>query len=162
MGFEGFRDRTRFLLLLRLDFLEERDEGLRIVSSLVHILHPEIISLSFKASRELQKSQRNSETGAFIGCVADRTTHKNERNSHHLHEVGAGVFASGVAGGDVTNFVRHDSGELGFLVSSEDQARIHVKEATWQSEGVDVVRVNNLDRKRHLRIGITNYVLSQA
>ena len=58
--------------------------------------------------------------------------------------------------------MRHDSGELGFLVSSEDQARIHVKEATWQSEGVDVVRVNNLDRKRHLRIGITNYVLSQA
>src|SRR5256885_16442129 len=140
MRFEGFRDRARLLLLLRLYFFEERDKGLRIVPSLVHILHPEIISLGFKASRELQKGQRNSETGAFIGRVADRTTHENERNSHHLHEVGAGVFASGVAGGDVTNLVRHDSGELGFLVSSEDQARIHVKEATWQSEGVDVVR----------------------
>src|SRR5438270_10862298 len=120
MRFEGFRDRARLLLLLRLDFFEERDKGLRIVPSLVHILHPEIISLGFKASRELQKGQRNSETGGFIGRGADWSTHENERNSHHLHEVGAGVLASAVAGGDVTNLVRPDCGELDVLVCREE------------------------------------------
>ena len=60
------------------------------------------------------------------------------------------------------DFVRHDSGELGFIVSGEDEAGIHIKESTGKREGIDLVRFDNLDGEGNLRIRVANDVLSDA
>src|SRR6266404_5496515 len=66
-----------------------------------------------------------------------------------------------MTGGNVSNFVGHHAGQLGFIVSGEDQARINVEETAGQREGINVVRINDLDDEWHLRIGVADQVLAQ-
>ncbi len=79
-----------------------------------------------------------------------------------MHVIGASHLARGVASGDVRDLVRHHAGQLGFIVSSQNQAGVHVEESAGQSEGVDVVGIHDLDRERHLRIGVAHQVLAHA
>ena len=61
----------------------------------------------------------------------------------------------------MADFMRHYSSQFGFLICSEDHARIHVEEAAGQRESVDVIRVDHLDRERHLRVRVSNQVLAE-
>ena len=42
-----------------------------------------------------------------------------------------------MAGRDVGNLVGHDSRKLGFIVSSENQAAVHIKESAGKRKRVD-------------------------
>ena len=67
-----------------------------------------------------------------------------------------------MASGYVTDLMRHDSGQFGLFVSSQNQPRIDVKESAGKRKCVDVVRIDDLDCEGHLRIGIAHQVLAQA
>ena len=57
MGGECFGHSASFLLLQILHLFKKSGESLGIVSGFVHVLEAKIVSLGFKASCELQKSQ---------------------------------------------------------------------------------------------------------
>src|SRR5205807_1170062 len=59
----------------------------------------------------------------------------------------------------VSNLVGHHARQLGLFVRSQNQARVYVKEASGQSEGMDVIRVDNLNRERYLGVGVARQVL---
>ena len=67
-----------------------------------------------------------------------------------------------MAGCDVRDFVGHNTGQLGFVVSGENESFIYVKETARQCERVYFVRINDLDRERHLCIGVQHDVLPNA
>src|ERR1700751_4053013 len=71
VGFEGLRECSGLLLLLCLDLLEERGEGLRIVAALVHILQPEIIGLGLEPAAELQEGHWKRQTGGFLSSESN-------------------------------------------------------------------------------------------
>ena len=56
----------------------------------------------------------------------------------------------------------HDSGEFRFIVRREDQTAVDVEKAARKSERVDFVRIDDLDRKWNLRIGIADDVLGNT
>src|SRR6185312_11220857 len=53
MRLKGLGNRARLLLLFRQQLLEHFGKGLRIVSALVHVLHPEIVGLALIPAAEL-------------------------------------------------------------------------------------------------------------
>ena len=65
-------------------------------------------------------------------------------------------------GGNVGDFMRHDCGQLGFIIGREDQAAVHIEETAGQGECVDLIRLDDLDRERNLRIRVSNEVLADA
>jgi hypothetical protein len=67
-----------------------------------------------------------------------------------------------VARGDVRNFVGHDAGEFGLFLGAKDQAAVNIEKAAGEGEGVDFVRVNDLDGEGHARIGVADKVLADA
>ena len=62
----------------------------------------------------------------------------------------------------VRDLVRHHASEFCFIVSGQNQPRIHVEKPTGQSKGVDVVRINHPDRKWNRRIRVPHQVLPDA
>src|SRR5207249_1989555 len=65
-------------------------------------------------------------------------------------------------GGNVGDFMRHDCGQLGFIIGREDQAAVHIEETAREGECVDLIRLDDLDRERNLRIRVSNEVLADA
>src|ERR1700752_765034 len=80
VGCKGFGKPTRVFFLLRLDFFKECKKGLRIVPGLVHVLHAEIVGLSFETARECHKGQRQGESSGALKRISEAATHKNEWN----------------------------------------------------------------------------------
>jgi len=59
----------------------------------------------------------------------------------------------------VRDLVGHHAGQFGLFVRCKDQSAINVKKASRQGESVDLVRVDDFDRERHLGVGVANQVL---
>src|SRR6266576_159619 len=59
----------------------------------------------------------------------------------------------------MSDLVRHDRGKLCFVLSGQKQATVHVQESARKSEGVDFLRVDDLDDERHFSIGVADDVL---
>ena len=58
--------------------------------------------------------------------------------------------------------MRHDSGELGFVIGRENQAAINEKESARKSERIYLVAVDDLDRERDLCVGMQNDILADT
>jgi hypothetical protein len=65
-----------------------------------------------------------------------------------------------MAGADVRDFVPHNTRELCLIVGRHDQSSVDVKETTRQREGVDLVRIDDFDRKGNLGIGVPHQGLA--
>src|SRR5271157_485729 len=156
--------RAWFLLLLRLDLLEERDERLRVVSRLVHVFHAQEVRFALEVARELHEGQRNADAhGGLFGLIdAPATRYEDERNARQIDDVSARLLSVNVTGSNVGNLVRHHSGQLGFIVSSQDQSRVHVEETARQRESVQFVGVDHFDGEWHLGVRIPHQVLPDA
>ena len=86
----------------------------------------------------------------MVDAVSCPAAHENQRDRGKLREVAAGHLPRDVARRDVGNFMRHHAGHLRLFISRQNYAGVHVEEPAGQREGVDVVRVNDFDRKRDL------------
>ncbi len=153
---------ARFLLLLRLNLLEETDESLRIVARLVHILQSKIISFRFEITLELHESQRQSQAGSLIHSISDAASYENQRQRANLGPIRPCHLAHLVAGAHVGNLMRHDSGEFRLFVGCQDQPGIHIEKPARQGERVDFIGVNDLDSEGYLRIRIAHQILADA
>src|SRR5690242_3921448 len=131
-----FRHRAGLALLERLNLFEEINKGSRIVAGLVHVLDTEVVRFRFEATGELQERQRHQKPGCLIDAVGRRSTNEDERQSSQLRDFTACGLTSAVTGRYVSNLVRHDSGEFGFVVRVQNQARIHKEESTRKRERV--------------------------
>ena len=67
-----------------------------------------------------------------------------------------------MAGRNVGNLVRHHACKLSLFVGRQNQSAVHVEETARQSEGVDLVRVDDLDSERHLGVGVAHQVLPDS
>ncbi len=56
----------------------------------------------------------------------------------------------------------HDPGQLRLLVGIQNQAGVDVEESAGQRQGVDLVRIDDLDGERNLAIGVLDDVLADA
>ena len=54
----------------------------------------------------------------------------------------------------------HHTSQFGFFIRCQNQSGIHVKKTARQGKRIDVIRVDHLDRERHLSIGVAYQVLS--
>ncbi len=59
--------------------------------------------------------------------------HEDQRNAGQVHDVAARLLARYVAGGDVSDLVRHHAGQFGFIVGRQNQAGVHIEEAAGQA-----------------------------
>ena len=105
---------------------------------------------------------RDQESRRLAKSEAAHAAHEDQRNRGEVHKFGLGCLLHSVAGRDVRNFVRHDSGELGFIVSRENEAGIHIKESTGKREGIDLIGFHDFYSEGDLRIRVANDVLSDA
>src|SRR5437764_333268 len=71
MAGKSLGQRARLLLLLRLYLLEERSEGLRIVTGLVHVLQAQMVGLSLEAAREFHEAQLHAGLDLLGVLLAD-------------------------------------------------------------------------------------------
>ncbi len=56
----------------------------------------------------------------------------------------------------------HHAGKLGLFLCAEDQAAVYIEETAGEREGVDFVRINNLDGEGNARVRIAHQVLADA
>ena len=71
-------------------------------------------------------------------------------------------LARRVVGADVGGLMGHHAGQFGFFVGIQNQPGVDVEEAARQSQGVDLVGVDDLDGERHLAVGVLHDVLADA
>src|SRR5664279_5367226 len=76
-----------FLFLKVLNFFEEGDEGLRIVSGVVHVLHAEIVRLRFKLAREMEERDRHANRHGFVETVSKPAADEHQWNGAKLRVV---------------------------------------------------------------------------
>src|SRR3954469_9263037 len=67
-----------------------------------------------------------------------------------------------MAGRNVRDLMGHNTSDLGFVVSREDQAFIYKKESAGQRECVDLIAIDYLDREWDLCVRMQNNVLANA
>ena len=68
-----------------------------------------------------------------------------------------------MTGCDVRDLVRHDPGRTQLLRRPQGvESRVDIEETAGQCEGIDVIRVNDLDGERYLRVGVAYQVLADA
>src|SRR6266478_5279547 len=162
MRVEGPGEGSGLLFFLRLNLFKKRRERLRIVPALVHVLHAEVVRFGFEAPTELEERHGQRQTGCFLGSKsANSGGHYDQGDGGKLSQCSTGLLTRDMAGGHVRDFVRHYASHFRFVVGSQDQAGIHVKKTTRQSESIDRVRVDDLDRERNLGIGVPHQVLTQ-
>ena len=85
-----------------------------------------------------------------------------EHNARHRGVVDKSPFAlllHRVTGANVSDLVRHDAGQLGLVVSREDQALIDEKVPAGKCECIHLVAVDHLDREWHFGIGMKYHIL---
>src|SRR5258705_2288923 len=98
---EGLRERARLLLLLGFELLKHRQESLRIVAALVHVLHAEVVGFGLEATRETEERQRQSQTGRRLDSVSNSAPDKDQRDAADLQDISSRHFPHGMAGGNV-------------------------------------------------------------
>src|SRR2546423_11737830 len=102
MAGKSLGQRARLLLLLRLYLLEERSEGLRIVTGLIHVLQAQMVGLSLEAAREFHEAQRHDKAGGRARGIAGAAAHKDQREVGNIGPFAARLLAGPVAGPDDT------------------------------------------------------------
>src|SRR5258708_32722480 len=162
MGPESGGQTSGFLLFLGFEFFEERDEGVRIVTGLIHVLKTEIIGFRFEGTRELEEGHTQAGSDELTDAITEASANEDQRDGGDVGNVGAGLAAGGVTGGDVGDFVGHDAGQFRFFVGGQNQAGIYIEEPAGQREGVDLVGIDDLDGKGHFGVGIAHQVLPDA
>src|SRR5437016_7508016 len=60
------------------------------------------------------------------------------------------------------NFMRHYAGQLRLVVCRKDQTGIYIEKPSGQRNGINFLGVYDLYPERHLRIGVSDQILSQA
>src|SRR5882724_4034168 len=158
------RNRARAALLVGLDALKESDVGIRVVPGLVHILQSQEISFALRVTTELQERQRKRDVQPLIEPVSGQSggTQKNQGNRGELEYLSLGRVLRAMPRGQVGYFVRHDTRQFRLLLRAKNQSAIYIEESAWQSERIDHVGIDYLDREWHSRIRIAHEVLSDA
>src|SRR5208337_5150478 len=100
-----FGNRSRLALLLGLDLFKEADESLRIVSRLVLVLQPEIVSLRLKSALEGEEGHGDAEAGGLIRRITNSPTDKDQRNGRQLGDLGARHLSRSMARTHMGDFV---------------------------------------------------------
>ncbi len=67
-----------------------------------------------------------------------------------------------MACGNVSNLVRHHTGQLRFRFGLQNQPGVHIEETARKSHGVYVFAVQNLNGDRNLDVGIADQILANA
>src|SRR6185437_1543198 len=100
---EKLRHGAGLALLERLDFLEEVDEGRRIVARVVHVLEPEQVGFGLEPASEPEISKRDGESGSFIDSISDPAAHHDRRNGCELDESSTSRLTRAVPRGHVSD-----------------------------------------------------------
>ena len=133
-------NRSRFLLVLRFQFLKHSGHRARIVSSGPHVLHAQLVGFPFSATAELQKRHAFEEAAAVVKHVADDWTTKQNAGEHSvIHHFHLAFVFHRVTSTDVRDLMRHHAGEFSFVVGSENQTFVYVEESARKSERIHFV-----------------------
>ena len=161
---ENLWNGARLLLFVRLNLFKEGNERVRIVAGLVHILEPEVIGFGLIHAREFQEGHGNSKVHALINRISGPGVRDKDRCHHRadLDDIALGSLLGAMSRAHMRDLMRHHSRQLGLLVRVQDQTAVDVKKSARQRERVHHVRIDHLDRKGHLRIGVANQVLPYA
>src|SRR5271163_5024664 len=159
---ECFGDCARLLLFFGLNLFKEADEGLRVVSRLIHVLQPQIVCFRLKIALELHERQRQAQAGGFVDSVADAASNEDKRNGADVRPLRARHLASAVACRNVRNLMRHHARQFSLFIGRQNQAGVYIEKATGQRERVHFIGIDDLDGKRNLGIGIAHQILSDA
>src|SRR5665213_964313 len=119
---EDLGDGAWLALFKRLDFFKERNEGLRVVSGAIHILHAQVVRLRFKFAREVHERDWNTDRGGFVDSVTSPAANKDERDSTELRVVHAGHLPYCVMRANVGDLMRHYARKFSFLVCVQNEA----------------------------------------
>src|SRR5580658_2041032 len=106
---ESLGDQAGLALLESLHLLKEADEGLRIVTGAVHVLHAKVVRLRLKLAGKLEEGNGNGELSGLIDSVAGPGIAGQHDERHHadLHVVEPRHFARRVMRADVGRLVCH-------------------------------------------------------
>ena len=104
-----------------------------------------------------------AELRALVDAVAGPAANQNHHRHHaDLRVVQAGHLADGMVGADVGGLMSHDAGQFRLFVGVEDEAGVDVEEAAGQGQGVDLIRIDDLDGEGNLAVGVLDDVLADA
>ena len=147
------------VLFQNLNPLKEADIGLRVVAGTVHILHPQIVGLCLELAGKLDEGHRHGQRSRLVGSIAGPAANEDERYRTQLGVVSTRHAARNMVGANVGCLVGHHPGQLRLLLGVQNQAGINEEEPSRQRKRVDLIRIDDLDRERHLAVGILDDVL---
>ena len=159
---ESLGDRAGLAFFQSLNLLEERDEGLRIVASAIHVLHAQVVGLRLELARKLHECDRHAQRGGFIHSVTRPTTDQDQRNRAELRIAHARHLPHRVMGANVSSLMSHHRGQFRLFVGVHNQAGVNEKESARERKCVDLVRIDHLDGERHLAVRVPHNVLADA
>ena len=146
-------ERAWFLLVLGFQLLEHRGHRIRIVARRPHVLHPKPIRFFLCCTAEFQKGHTFEKSTTVIEDIAnDAAAKQNSRQHAIVYNLHLPFIFHRMTRRDVPSLVRHDAGQLGFVIGSENQSLVHIEETTWQRKSIYFVRVDNFDCEWNLRV----------
>src|SRR5262249_17285688 len=148
MRAEHLRDGSRSRALLCLKLFKEAHCGAWIIAGLVKVLQPEVIGFGFVLTRELQELHRNQEPRCLPKSEAADAAHEDQRDRSEIDQLGLRRLLRRVARRDVRDLMRHNTGQFRFIVRSQNQTGVDVEEPAGESECIDLLGFNDLDRER--------------
>src|SRR3954447_16600481 len=159
----GNLSHLRFLVLFNgVQFFESVQQCLRIVAGSIGILNGEKVSFVLGIAAELLHGKRSGKSANVSGTGACGSRYIGD-GVNDPADISPRHSSSGVAGGDVSDFVSHHGGELGFIISRKNQGAIHIKETAGQAVSAgNVAGVDHFYGKRNLGVGVADDFLSQT
>src|SRR5262249_37029794 len=162
MSAERLRYRAWLLLLLGLELFKKGDHRMRIIPGGPHILSAEPVCLLFGAARELEEGQRNHQSGRLPNRETANPAEEDQRDRAVVNQVGLRRLLDAMSGRNVPGLVRYHTRQLRLVVGGLEHAAVDVEMAARQRKGVDLVRVNHLDRDRRLDVRVEDDILPHA
>src|SRR5262245_885078 len=156
---EELRDRSRFLLIFCLQFLKESDQCIGIVTGCPHVLCSQAIGFFFGTAGKFEEGQRDQETANLLSDVSAESTEDKQRNRSIVEQLPFGHLLDAVTGRNMRDLVRKDAGHFRLIVGCLEQSAIDIEKAAREGEGVDVIRIDHLDREGDFSIGMQHNIL---
>ena len=146
-------ERAWFLLVLGFQLLEHRGHRIRIIARRPHVLHPKSIRFFLCCAAEFQKGHAFEKSTTVIEDITNNTAAKQNSRQHAIVDnLHLPFIFHRMARCDVPSLVRHDAGQFGFVIGSENQPLVHIEETAWQRKSIYFVRVDNFDCEWNLRV----------
>src|SRR5262249_29642117 len=108
MAIKGLGEYPRLLLFLRLNLFEEGGKRLRIVPTLVHVLHAQVVRFRLETAAELEERDRQSQSGRLLRGEATQTWgHDDQWNRGQVSQRAARLLPRDMTGRQMGDLVCH-------------------------------------------------------